>query len=282
MKHSNDTSFRKLGNFVLIVVQFLILIGIVGGVLYLLRYSKTKQPGSVAQVGKETLYTQDILEYKKKNPSLSDEDLLQKAVLDSVILQEGEKAGLITLTPSTFNNTTKDQSARDATVHDVKTKYVQSQSDLVSGMVITLWFARPGMARTSLATNQAQALAKITPYYEKVKNRTMTIQDAANAVRTDQDLSSIDPAYETNTSFTFVDQPLSTPIVADSTFDQQLKQLPQNEVSTLYLTKTSLDGKEQVDGGYLFGMLTDRKQNQHLSFDEWILSKRNSYEVVKL
>jgi len=228
------------------------------------------------------LYRQDERYQKRKNPTLTDIEIQDKIIKESIILQSGENKGYVTLDAAVFNSSAKDMARRDMLLSEVKEKYSASREETVSGTVISVWFLQPGISDADYAQRKTRAYSIIKLYYDAVSNNTMSLEEAAKKIRTNKEIAVLDPAYETNTSFTFLDKPATDQIVTDADFDQQLKQLPLHTLSELSTGQLVLDNDTLVDAVYLFGMVTDRKEIQPVDFDYWIASEWAKYAITEL
>ncbi|MCR4263903.1 MAG: hypothetical protein NUV98_04265 [Candidatus Roizmanbacteria bacterium] len=282
MKKLNGNSVKKYVSSSLIIVLILFLFGIAGMLFYFMSPASRVRSTAILKVGDETLYTEDTHHAKTKIPQLSDAEVLDMIVRDSVILQSGEERGYVTLNSSVFNNTLKNMGKRDELVDEVKQKYTASVEERISGTVITVWFAHPGVEAAEIAQRKDRAYDIIKPYFDAVGNNTMSLAEVAEELRTNTELATLDPAYETNTSFSFYTKPATVQIVSDTDFDQHLKQLPLNTLSDLSVGHVSLGTGELVEAVYLFGMLTDRQQTEPIPFEAWVQAERNQYTITKL
>ncbi|MBI4137118.1 hypothetical protein HY469_03590 [Candidatus Roizmanbacteria bacterium] len=236
----------------------------------------------ILQVGDEVLYSEDEHYISQQNPSLSPAEITDRLIRDSVMLQSGEERNYIVLEPSVFNSMGKDMVGRAALVDEVQKKYRASAEDRLSGIVITLWFVHPGVSTGEYVARKAQAYDIIKPYYDAVLNGTMSFEEIAEELRSNTELAALDPAYETNTSFSFFTKPAPVQIVSDAAFDQHLKQLPVNTVSDLSIGQLTMSNGEAVEAVYMFGILTDRIRTEPMVFEDWLAAERARYTIIEL
>jgi len=280
MKQLKIDSVRKyFSSSPIILLLVLLLLSSIGALFYFFTPASRIQSNPLLKVGNETLYTEDAHYKKTKIPTLSDEKVRDMIIQESIILQSGEKRGYVVLDSSVFDHTFKDMTRREALLDEVKKKYEASREETVSGTVVTVWFSHPGVASTEYAQRKTKAYDIIKPYYDAVANHTMSLEEAAEKLRMNKELAVLDPAYETNTSFSFRDKPVTVQIVSDTEFDQRLKELPLQTLSDLSIGRVALGNGTMVEAVYMFGLLTDRKQIKPMAFEDWIASDQSSYPV---
>src|SRR5437016_3940350 len=112
-------------------------------VFYVFKLLHKPATAIIAKVGNEKIYQRDLNTELANYPPQKNIDrkrqLLQKIVKDSIILQAGEKDGLIKLDSSVFDSSTKDYLKRVKLVAEVQ-ELVEHRKDHITGAVLSIWF----------------------------------------------------------------------------------------------------------------------------------------------
>lgn len=289
------TGFMGTGNKqkrVVFLLLSLLLIASVGGALFYFNPLNKKQApfsaktenrpqDAIAKVGEEIIYQQDLDYLTALLPqSLQASPAAEKAILtdqltrESVILQGARQDNLISLDPTVYNSPAKDYKKRAQLVIQAQ-EAVSNQSSGIKGTVAAIWFNNPPantQSKLTLTGRQALANSKISQLHEGVKDKKISMEQAAEQIRSDASLGDLDTLYKENASFAFRAQP-DKQITTYPQFSRMLHSLKAGEVSDIY---------QAPEGGYLFGqvqsILTDRPYS---NFTEWLTQKERIYQVVK-
>ncbi len=238
----------------------------------------------IAKVGEEVLYQKD-LDIEDKNypeiPSKTRKLLVDKLVKDSVVLQAGQADGLVQLDASIYNSPDKDYKKRVAKVAEIR-KILEKRQDMITGNVISIWFYNSS-APTAMDPLKAKEFAKskITPLHEAVKNKQMTIQQAAEKIKNDESLAQIDRVYKINAIYDFAVNP-NEKISYDPVFDAKVKQLSAGQVSELYMGRDYDAKTHQLrDAIYMFAQVKEKNIHGNLlNYDQWYAQKQKNYAIT--
>lgn len=243
---------------------------------------------AIAKIGDETIYQRDLnlekARYGGKEDAQIRKQILEKIIIDSIVLQAGRKENLVSLDRSIYNSVYKDNIKRTKAIREVR-KQLEAQADGISGAVISIWFVdnatnTPG--KLGLERSKQLALSKITPLYEDVKNGKITIQQAAEKIRTDKSLLELDKSYHTNAILGFR-ATKARPQIVYKEFDDILWSLKKGEVSQI-ITGGIIDvntGKKVKDMYYAFGQVLDTiNTGKVISYNDWINQQKGQYAVT--
>jgi hypothetical protein len=239
----------------------------------------------IVTVGKEKIFQKDydieLFYYPDKNDPSVRKNLLQKLINDSIILQGGNRDGLIPLDKSIFNSPDKDYMKRIKVVEQVK-QGIEQQTDSIEATIVSIWFYNNDwIGLLGYEGGKRFAHEKITYLYDLVKHGDISIDEAGNIIKSDTSLEQIDKAY-TNNAIAHVRTEANSQITLSKEFDQKLRLLPVGQISDVYLASVKEDDTEITrDAVYLFGVITKRTYNPTLiSFESWLDKKRKLYEII--
>lgn len=247
----------------------------------------SQRTDGIARVGEEILYQKDLdteVQYSPDTKGDKKKFLLDKMIKDSIILQAGQKEGLVRLDASIYNSPQKDYMKRIKAVSDV-TKKVEDNRGSVSGYVVSIWFSNNGPWKLPYDTAKEIAFKKITYLHQEVEAKRMTMEQAGEEIKKDASLFDVDRAYKTNALFTF-NTGTNEKITFDSEFDTILRNLAINQVSNVYVGKDIeiKNGKKtgnMIEALYMFGQVTKKNNDAtYTSFDEWYDRYKSQYETV--
>ncbi len=239
----------------------------------------------IAKVGEETLYQSDYAVEERYYPNIKSKTkqlLVNKMVKDSIILQAAQKDGLMTLDASFYNSSTKDYKKRLAKVQEVES-LLEKKQNRIKGSIVSLWFYNNSKPTTMEAAAAKEfARAKITPLYNAVKNRQITMRQAGEQLKNDASLVAIDVAYKSNAYMDFAALP-DERISFDPQFDSAIRQLQPGQLSQLTLIQDKeLKTKNLRDAIYMFAQVTEKKQDGITqSFANWYAAHEKKYEVTR-
>lgn len=243
----------------------------------------------VAKAGRENIYQKDLdtlMSFRPdKNNAEGKKFFLANLINDSLILQ-GAKDDLLTdmsLDNTIFNSPNKDLMKRAKVVQQVKTDLAQ-KTDRIEGQIISIWFIdnqtdQPG--KLGLAKSKELAYVKISKIYNQVKNGTLTMEQAAQQIRSDKSLLQIDGSYETNAFFTFTATEGQS-ITFDKEFDKVLWSLKEGQISDLLVAKVYDELTQRYyERLYHFAKITKKVQNGKIKdFESWLKAKKETYAVA--
>lgn len=238
----------------------------------------------ILKVGSENIYQKDFdielsAQPNSAAPKLK-EIILNKLSEDSAILQGGAEEKLTTLDSTVFNSLTKDYKKRLLLISDIKKK-LSAESDNITGTTVSIWFNNVTPGIIGYTQGKQTALEKITKIYNDVKDKKITITQAADQIKNDASLAKVDPAYKTNAKQDFQVNPGQT-ITFMSEFDALLWKLNPGELTPLYTGKDK-DSKtgQLVDSLYTFGTVTSKiSAGKIQSFENWLSAKLKQYATT--
>lgn len=253
--------------------------------------NKTAENLYSIKVGNELIYKEDITKMVSlglvASPSATQPELEKlaqgKIIYESIVLQGAETDGLITLDKNVFNSPAKDYAKREQLVQEVR-KNIDKQSVGTHGTVIYLWFNNPDSSITYEEAKQI-TFTKMKDLQSKVKNKEMTIEQASQLIKNDEELRLVNKNYSINSSVDFNIQG-SPNITFFPKFDSILRSLKTGEVTDLYLAKDSeysieSDKKHSdIDAVYMFGQVSKIiTTKEMIDFSTWYEQKQTKYEV---
>jgi hypothetical protein len=267
----------------------LLLVIILGGVfVFTLRVWSDYpfDPSIIATVGDEKIYQED-LEYELANhPQRLDpgtrDILIEQMIRDSIILQGGMRDGKVTLDSTVFNSKSKNFDMRSEKVQQVL-QLVKNESNTATGTVITIWFLNNNHTGTlGYERGKSFAYSKIAPLHKAVSEGTMTPSEAAESIASDQTLSQIDVAYNTNAKIDF-----SILEGEKVTFDDNLNNiiwtLNSGDTSDIIaLTEDSYVYGDNAEVAYAFVYMEERQMKENaITIDEWYDTYKAEFTVTK-
>lgn len=241
------------------------------------------QPGVIAKVGEELIYQQDLdLELAVYPPLLPLEErktlLINKIASDSAILQAAKKEGLVSIDSTIYNSKDKDYLKRVKTVEQVKTK-IEGEAGKTEGVIVSVWFYNFGQpGPVGYDKGKALAMQKINQLHSDVKSGKITIEQAAETIRSDSQMAQIDPySYKQNARQSFNTSSDSL-ISFNNDFQKQILSLSKGGTSDVFLsTEPGFD----KPGFYQFGQVTEKvNNNKFLSFESWFSNIKKDYEIT--
>lgn len=241
----------------------------------------------IAKVGVEEIYGED-LKYKKSlvpeaalTPEL-EQDLFNRLIDESIILQAGADADYVNLSTTVFNSPLKNQKQRQTLITQV-TDEVNKSTSYKKGIIVSIWFMNDEPGPVGYEAGQQIALEKITALHSAVKVGSMTIKQAGEAIRNDTTLAQLDPSYRSNAYREF-DTSLKDKLSFDDEFHNIIVSLEKNEVSDVITIQDHPESNPEFpkqDALYSFGQVTEVKIDGPPSFNAWFESVKQSYEVIR-
>jgi hypothetical protein len=244
----------------------------------------TDQNAVIAKVGEESLYQQDLntelASYPHGDSSETRNLLQQKITKDSIILQEGQKEGLVQLDGTVFNSPNKDYKKRITLVSQLKNA-IKNRQNNISGSVVSIWFFNDKAGDVGYDTGKEIAYDTIAHLYAQVKSKQITIQEAAQQIKKESILAQVDKQYATNALFTFKAGP-SDKISFDPMFDDMIRKLQPGELTQIYLAKDkNLSTGKMIDAVYMFAQMSAKQSSGHPeNFEQWYAQVQKNYAVT--
>jgi hypothetical protein len=251
----------------------------------------------IMEVGDETLYWRDYVE-KRKNMIISDDVssdevrdiIVQNLINESVTLQEAETEGHIDkLDDAIYNTPTKDYEQRSSK-YIAAQAIVDDQAEGITGSIVSLWFYNAGTpAEMGYEEGKDAAIAIISGLHEQVADGTLTMYEAAEQIMNDPQMAQIDTAYRSNAYLAFSAKGPDDKITYDPEFDDILRDLPQGELTDVYIGKDDeleeedgimIPTGEQIDAIVMFGQVTEKSDATHSSFTDWVEAVKDSYSIT--
>ncbi len=245
-----------------------------------------KSSGIIAKVGNENIYQKNLDYELQGHPENAtdgiEQRLLDKIILDSIILQGGAQDGIITLDSNIYNSPDMNYVDRIAKVEMVKNK-INELSINLKGSVISIWFHNSGyIGPLGIEQGKQIAFEKISDLRKQIVDKKITIKEAGAIIKKDDSLFQIDRAWKSNAIFDFsvsADQR----ITFSREFDQIIRNLKLNEVSEVYLAEdVDPEGKKLYEALYFVAQVSEKNNKQGVSnYESWLQSKKNTYVVQK-
>lgn len=249
--------------------------------------NKPKVPalGAVMTVGEEILYQTDLDRFLQVlPPGLPDREKIARNSMmeESIALQAGAKAGVITLGDSFYNARNKDFEQRSSRYVAVQ-EGIRQRTARISGSVLTLWFFNNNQAG-SAGYEQGKRIAqqKMTDLQSRVSKRELTMEEAAAELKQDTSLERLDVVWQQNAIFTFEDVGPDEQITFDETFNNAIRAVPVGGVTNLTLLSVDSNGTQR-EALYTFAQV-NAKTNGSItegSFEEWLSVQKQNYEVIE-
>lgn len=244
----------------------------------------------VAKVGNETLYGNDLnyvlavnFPDQYQNPNISDSQLKQLGLpllaSQSALLQLANQISPATqINSGVYNSDQKDIWARAQLVQKLTEAY-QSQELHFTGKMLTIWYHNVRLPSIPLAQAQQLAKSKIDSLYTRIKSHTLTIDSAANQIRSDSELAKIDPNYKGNALTVFDGATQSNPPFTFSELNQALFQLKSGELSTVIKVPTT--ATKSTDEEFYAIIQVDKVTNtRNQTLDEWLSENIQKYPIT--
>lgn len=252
--------------------------------------SGQKQPkvpalGAIMTVGEEILYQEDLDRFLQVlPPSTPEREKLARTAMkeESIALQAGAKAGVITLGASFYNARNKDYEQRSARYVAVQ-QGIKQRTARISGSVLTLWFFNNNQAGSAgYEQGKRIALQKMTDLHTKVKNRQLSMTEAATELKQDTSLERLDVVWQQNAIFTFENVGPDEQITFDEPFNKNIRALAAGGVTDLTLLSVESNGTQR-EALYTFAQVASKSNGsiQEGSFEEWLSVQQKNYDVIE-
>ncbi|NMC36150.1 hypothetical protein GYA49_03830 [Candidatus Beckwithbacteria bacterium] len=234
----------------------------------------------VLKIGKETLYGNDLNYYflfyhfdeywhDQVIPENSFNDVVDAIITDSTVLQAAADKQLVTLDDQVFNNQNKNYTLRNQLVSQTKKLLSNKLVEKISGESIAIWFNND-VVPIDVEQGKTLAQQKIETLYEQLKNGTITMAEAGNIIANDSEIgSSIDPAYQNNAYYVFVDREKDdSPFIFDN-LNAESWSLGEGQMSPIIIGTDNNDPNKE----YLFTIIKITKRSG-------TITDKNSTELI--
>ena len=289
------SSLKKLLPLALILLFLLSLVLVIGK-----RFQAVKEPADekakfppqkvIAQVGKETLYGQDLNYelsiyfpevYKSDEPVPEEikKKVLDQIIKDSLLLQSAADEGIIDLNEAVFNNLNKEYRARNILVNSIEEKANQKLVNWVKGELISIWFKNIYEPKMGLEAARQVTRAKMEGIYSRLKSGNLaSLEQAAEEIKNDPALALIDPSYQGNARVAFeIEQ--GEEFFIDPKIQERVFKLPPGEVSEILVGQDQSPSGEFYDCCFMVIKIEEQKMKGYQSFEDWFNQKKGNYEV---
>ncbi len=232
-------------------------------------------------VGEEKIYQKDLemelARYPQDQRAELRDRVIEKMREDAIILQGAAEDGIIELDESIYGDPTKDYAKRLETLNNIRTTIESEKVAGIEGHIVSIW-PHNGTAGP-LGYERARQIAKekIDGLYQDVQSGEITIVEAGEQIRNDQQLADIDTNYKGNAIFAFRATP-GEEITGDSEFNDMLHNAGEGEVTEVYASEYPNSEGETVVWYYRFGQVTKVINSDTNSYEEWLLKKKQSIQ----
>lgn len=289
---------RKLPKFLLPAIGLILTLLLIWKGVQIYEYSqkpteeKVKFPPeeAVAQVGKETLYGQD-LNYKLKiyfpavlsvAEDVSEEikeKVLEQVIEDSMILQTGEEMKLVSLDPSVFNNSNKNYPERNKLINKARKELPSKVVDQINGESISIWFYNVEPPAMGVEEAKAITYMKMVKAYRDIKSGKISLKEAGDIIASDKELEEIDFAYKSNAHSTFTNVERDAPIFHDPELNKVLWTLKEGEISPILTGRDFMANNKAYDAYFVVLEVNRRNFAGFSSFEEWFQAEKDDYAI---
>jgi hypothetical protein len=254
----------------------------------------------IMKVGDEMIYQNDLDQEMALLPTKDDETIQfikEKLIRDSILLQEAKKLQLevalaatqaaslsapriIDLEPTIFGAIEKDLTKRATVVQQIEQQLPQKTLSTIEGKRAVIWFNNVTPGPVGYEKGKELAFQKISQLHSSVKAKRMTMEQAIQAIRSDNSLAQVDPVYQTNAGGPF-QATKDESITFLPEFDTILWNTPIGGVTDIYTgsVRNSRTG-QTVESLFIFGTITNKTESQYSSFEDWVEQKKKEYEIT--
>lgn len=241
----------------------------------------------VTKAGKEDLYKTDLDYYLSNYFSGQGYTARDKAVEmmidDSLVLQEGQAQGLISLNDNVFNSPNKNIRQRSDLIELVKQKIELKNIKSIDGEVVTMWFNNAtSYPPPSIGVEKAKILVKqkMDTIYDDLRAGKITMAQAGQRIVNDSTQNSIDPSYKGNAYSKFTKLTRDQMLFIDPMVNNLPWNLDKNELSTVTLAKDKKDGNF-FEAFFTIVKINELSQGDFPGIEEYVKSLRSKYEIIK-
>jgi len=243
---------------------------------------------AIIKVDKETIYGLDYeqaIKYFKpgleNNLNAENQKEIVKEVQEvlikhSVLLQEGEKEEVFSLSKDVFDSKDKDYKKRLGLVAEAERHFQNVFSSDVSGEYFQIFFNNMDIPEMGIEKAKEITREKMEDLREKVANGSITIKEAGEIINQDTSLVEIDPYYEANSYGEFKITAKESSSFNDPTLNQEVLTLDVGEVSSILAGHDH----EEKEAFFVVAKLSKKEKTKELSFEEWLKKTINTYNVI--
>lgn len=248
--------------------------------------NQTEQPqlpsSIIAKIGDSNVYQgyldKELKFYPATKSAEVKEQLKQKVIDDQITLVEAKKEGLIQDFKDSPNVTDEEYLQRAKSLTDLKLK-IEEGRDRILGSLVSLNFFRENTDPQILAAYKERAFSKISPVYEKLKAKEITLSQARQALSSDSAVKALDPAINANVAANFNNRK-GNQITFWPEFDQMLWQTNVGDVTPLYIGRTQDKDGNIVEATYVFGLIDEKTEGAgYASYKQWLDQKKKNYNL---
>lgn len=249
-----------------------------------LRTSPPPSEGVIAKVGDELIYDSDLNYELSYYPASNDGEpetiLFKKLIEDSVLLQAAQEDGHITLDSSIFNSPTKDYAKRIETIMQLKEDIEQSAATF-EGSVISIWFHNQNPGPVGYERGKQIAQQEMNSLLSELTANRITMQQAGERIRTNQNLAQVDSSWKANAYFDFA-VPFGAKITYSKEIDRRIFTVEEGQFSGI-ITGKDLDPQtgKQIEAVYMIAEVSKQGDRAAAGFDKWLTAKLKEYEVIR-
>ncbi len=249
-----------------------------------LRTSSPPSKGVIAKVGEELIYESDLNYELSFYPASNDGEpetiLFKKLIEDSVLLQAAQDEGYTTLDSSIFNSPTKDYAKRIETVMRLKDE-IEQKTSTFEGSVIAIWFHNQTPGSVGYERGKQIAQQEMNTLLTELSANRITMQQAGERIRANQNLAQVDSSWKANAFFDFA-VPFGGKITYSKEIDRRIFNVDEGQLSGI-ITGKDLDPQtgKQIDAVYMIAEVTKQGDRAAVSYDKWFTAKLKEYEVTR-
>lgn len=222
----------------------------------------------IMTVGSETLYGCDLNAYfviyntpsYARAEAISPQDselnqVLDKLVTDSGMMQKAAELGMLTLDETTFNSSNKDIFARFEALRGIRPQLESQFVKTYDFEFISIYFHNEIEPEIPLAEAQTAAKRKMDVLYQRLNSGEITMEQAGNEIKANSiqgddtgiSLAQMDRLYVQNAYGSILDKAFADPVFTDASLDEEIKSLGEGQMSTVRLCKDQKFTKAQFE-----------------------------------
>lgn len=242
----------------------------------------------IAKVGDEDIYGRDLAFYLaiySPTTTTADEPITQtilretlnRIAKDSRTLQGAAAANLVQLEDSFFTGSNKNNEARLESAQAMIGEVNRNLINKTSGETLSIWFNTPTV-QNSIGVEAAKATAqeKIDHLEEGLKSGVyISFAEAAEAIKNDESLAELDPAYQSNAYSTFKNVTSGEDFLSDAKVAAAFDKLQAGETSEI-LTFHNAAGEEH---SFMIIRVSDKKDRGFASFADWLKVQEENFPL---
>jgi len=152
---------------------------------------------------------------------------------------------------------------------------------MLEGSVITIWFHNQMPGPAGYQQGKEIALQEMNLLLSEIRANRLTIQQAAEKIKSNQNLAQVDSSWKGNATFDFA-VGNGDKITYSAAIDKEILKLNEGQVSGIINGKDldPITGK-QIDAVFMIAQVTKRGTSQQISYDKWLTKYLKEYEVIR-